>query len=134
MLKIKSFFKNFQNLKTLAKDDKRIEEAIKSKITFKSSLIFFAVSNVGMLLYFVIKYNENNYDLSLTRYISRKTGSIGNITIPQWLRKYVYEGYMKMYSVDKEEILDQNLENYTTIKEFFTRKIDVIIKFFIYIA
>ena len=128
MLKIKSFFKNFQNLKTLAKDDKRIEEAIKSKITFKSSLIFFAVSNVGMLLYFVIKYNENNYDLSLTRYISRKTGSIGNITIPQWLRKYVYEGYMKMYSVDKEEILDQNLENYTTIKDFFTRKIDVIIK------
>jgi len=125
MLKIKTFLKNFQNLKKLAKDDKQIQEAIKSKITFKSSFIFFAVSNVGMLLYFVIKYNEKNYDLSLSRYISRKTGSFGNITIPKWLRKYVYEGYIKMYSVNKEEILDQNLENYTNIKDFFTRKIDV---------
>ncbi len=125
MIKLKNFFKNFQSLKSMVKDEKKLEETFKSKISFKTTFIFFTVSNVGGILYFLFKYNETNPDLSLTRYISRKTCSIGNITIPIILRKYVYEAYMKIYSVNKEEILDQNLENYANVKEFFTRKIDV---------
>ncbi len=126
MLRIKNFLNTLKNFQAIAKDDKKLEEAIKSKISFKSTFIFFTVTNIGGLIYFVLKYNESNYDISFTRYLSRLTGRIGNTTIPVSVRKYVYEYYIWLYSVNKEEILDKNLENYVNIKDFFTRKIDVI--------
>lgn len=125
MLRLKNFFKNFQSFKEMAKNDKQLEEAFKSKFSFKTSFLIFAGTNIGAALFFLIKFNDSNPDISISRFISRKTGIIGEITIPKFLRKHVYEAYMKMYNVNKEEILDQNLENYTNIKEFFTRKIDV---------
>ena len=125
MLKLKNFINSIKNFRTLNKDDKKLEDIIKSKISFKSSFLLFTFANVGTLLYFLFKYNEKNYDISLTRYVSRLTGRIGNTTIPVSLRKYVYEYYIKLYSVNKEEMLDKNLENYSNIKDFFTRKIDV---------
>jgi len=123
---MKNFFNSLKNFQALAKDDKKLEEAIKSTISFKSTFLFFTVTNIGALIYFVLKYNESNHDISFTRYVSRLTGRIGNITIPIFLRKYVYNYYMWLYSVNKDEILDKNLENYANIKDFFTRKIDVI--------
>jgi len=86
---------------------------------------FGLASNFAAFIYFLIRFNNYNFDLSPGRFISRRVGRIGDITIPSFMREKVYNMYMKIYNVNKEEILDQNLENYKTIKEFFIRKIDV---------
>jgi hypothetical protein len=80
------------------------------------------------MYYAIINYNKNNYNISFTRYISRKAGQLGEITIPQSMRGFIYRRYMKIYNVDEEEILDGDLKNYKTIKEFFIRKIKVLFK------
>lgn len=103
----------------------REKETLSRAFTMKRFMAFVVFSNIFGVAYFILKYNITNPSLSLSRYVSRKTGQVGEITIPTFMRELVYKGYIKMYSVNKEEILDQNLKNYRTIKEFFIRKIDV---------
>jgi MFS-type transporter involved in bile tolerance (Atg22 family) len=121
----KKILGGFKELKATFKDERKKSEFIANILTSKKMIIYGLTCNVIGVAYFMGKVNQNNYDLSMSRWVSRKVGKVGDITIPTFLRKYVYAGYMKMYDINKEEILDQNLENYKTIKEFFIRKIDV---------
>jgi MFS-type transporter involved in bile tolerance (Atg22 family) len=121
----KKILGGLKELKATFKDERKKSEFIANILTSKKMIIYGLTCNVIGVAYFMGKVNQNNYDLSMSRWVSRKVGKVGDITIPTFLRKYVYAGYMKMYDINKEEIFDQNLENYKTIKEFFIRKIDV---------
>ena len=49
-----------------------------------------------------------------------------NITVPTFLRSTVYGFYMKLYNVNREEIEEQDLTKYRSLKDFFIRKIKVL--------
>lgn len=121
----KKFLGGLKEIKSTFKDERKKSEFIANIFTSKKLVIYGLTCNIIGIAYFMGKVNDKNLDLSMSRWVSRKVGRVGDITIPTFLRKYVYTGYMKMYNINKEEILDQNLENYKTIKEFFIRKIDV---------
>ena len=128
----KNLFAGLRELRSNIKDEKKKNDILLNVLTSKKLFIFGMSLNVLGLAYFMSIGNNSNLDFSMSRYVSRKVGKIGDITIPSFMRKYVYSGYMKIYNINKEEILDQDLENYKTIKEFFIRKIDVSkIKFYI---
>jgi hypothetical protein len=132
----KNLFAGLRELRSNMKDEKKKNDILLNVLTSKKLFIFGMSLNVLGLAYFMSKGNDSNLDFSMSRYLSRKVGKIGDITIPTFMRKSIYSGYMKMYNINKEEILDQNLENYKTIKEFFIRKIDVKskIKFYIFLV
>jgi hypothetical protein len=105
-----------------------MKEFLLASLTLKRFMTFCSVTYFIGMYYAIINYNKNNYNISFTRYISRKAGQLGEITIPQSMRGFIYRRYMKIYNVDEEEILDGDLKNYKTIKEFFIRKIKVLFK------
>jgi hypothetical protein len=121
----KKILSNFTKAKTIYRDDRQLNDSLLRLLTSKRLFIFGIVSNIIGLAYYLGKYNETNIDLSMSRYLSRKVGIIGNITIPIFMRKFVYERYMGIYNVKREEILEQDLQSYKTVKDFFIRKIDV---------
>lgn len=108
-------------------EDRRI--FLLSKMTLKNFIIFGLVTNVFSTLVLMPIYNETYINLSLSRLVSRIVGRLGEINLPTFMRRGILESYIKFYRVNKEEILDPELTNYKTIKEFFIRKIKV--KFFL---
>jgi hypothetical protein len=122
--KLKNIFHKFQELRKISDTQKFNEEMIKI-FSVKRFIIVSAIGNISAYLFYLAYYNEKNLDVSLGRGVSRRVGLISNVTIPDFMKDYLYGGYMKMYNVNKEEILDQNLKNYKNIREFFIRKIDV---------
>ncbi len=114
--------KEFQNV---LQDERQRKDLLLRTLTSKKLITFGIVSNFAGVLFYMVKLNDNNVDRSLSRFVSRQAGRIGNLTIPTFLRPTVYKAYMKMYNVNREEILDQNLKNYNNIKDFFIRHIDV---------
>lgn len=91
------------------------------KKTFKGLLL---TSGIGVL-YLYPKFNNDNYNRSITRYVSRKVGQLMNITIPVSLRESLYLKYIELYNVNTDEIIEKDLKKYETLKEFFTREINV---------
>lgn len=124
-LNFKNISSKFKEASSLISDKRRLNELIMNKMSLKKFMLFVIISNVTGIAYFTNKYNNSNYDLSLSRYLSRKFGNITNIPLPLFLREYVYKGYMKLYKINKEEILNSDLRSYKTIKEFFIREIKV---------
>ncbi len=96
-----------------------------SKMTLKNFIVFGLLTNVVSTFVLMPIYNDTYINLSLSRFVSRIAGRIGDIKLPMFMRQHIFETYMKIYKVNKEEILDQELNNYNTIKEFFIRKINV---------
>ena len=93
--------------------------------TLRRLFIYTIVTNGIGLLYYIGKNNIDTYNMSYSRFMSRCTGKIMNITVPTFLRKYVYGFYIKFYNVNKDEIKEQNLSTYRSLKDFFIREIDV---------
>jgi phosphatidylserine decarboxylase len=125
MMKFKNLFKRATEAKHALKDEKLVTNAIMENITFKRFFIYSTVTNIGAALIILGFYNYKYPELSIGRWVSRQTGRIGEIKIPKFMRKFVYNRYISMYSVNKEEMIEQNLESYENIKDFFTRKIDM---------
>jgi len=125
------FKKKYQKLLNLSKilaNKKERDSFLLSKLTFKNFLIFGIATNIGLTLLAIPFYNETYINLSLSRFISRISGKIGNIPVPQILRENVYDFYSYFYGVNKDEILEKELKNFRTIKDFFIREIDVNLK------
>ncbi len=96
-------------------------QQIKSKMSFEK-LVFGGILCFAFLYPF---FNNSNLNLSFTRIVSRLIGKLGNCKLPLFIRSTVLNGYIKVFNVNKEEILDQELNNYETVKDFFIRKINV---------
>jgi hypothetical protein len=100
---------------------KRKIQQIKSKMLFQK-LLFGGILCVAFLYPF---FNNTNLNLSITRIVSRLVGKVGDCKLPMFIRSTVLNGYIKVFNVNKEEIMDQELNNYETVKDFFIRKINV---------
>lgn len=96
-----------------------------SKLSSGKSFFYIVMTSNIFMVYLYIKYNESNYNHSLSRYVSRKVGSIMNINVPSFLRESLYKIYIKNYNVNRDEMIEKDLNKYENLKEFFTRKIDV---------
>ena len=94
-------------------------------ITFRRLVKYTILTNFFALGYYLFKYNDKRYDLSMSRYLSRKVGFISQLKIPVFMRKHIFNFYCYFYNVNTDDILDQNFENYKTLNEFFIRKIKV---------
>lgn len=124
---MKKILGSFKQAINITKDQRQSEEALQKIFTSKKLFIYGLFFNVVGVGFYMCKFNENNYDMSLSRFVSRLAGRFGDITVPKFLRKHVYSAYMKMYNVNFDEITDKNLENYKCIKDFFIREINVIL-------
>lgn len=114
-----------QEFRSNFRDPKKFQIMINKIITLKNIFSLLIISNVAGFIIFTRKINEQ-VEISFTRYLSRKIGSISNITIPSFLRNKLYGLYIQLYNVNKDEILEQDLTKYKNIKEFFIRQINVI--------
>lgn len=63
------------------------------------------------------------YSMLPLRILSRFAGKLMNITIPVKYRERVFRFYARKFNCNLEEILNENLESYTCIADFFYRKI-----------
>lgn len=97
-----------------------------SKFTFKNFVVVGLLTNVVSTIVLMPFFNETYINLSLSRFVSRMVGKIADTKIPEFMRRHIYESYIRFYNVNQDEILDQDLTNYKTIKDFFIRKINVI--------
>jgi phosphatidylserine decarboxylase len=59
----------------------------------------------------------------MTRRLSRWTGYACNMPLPPYLRKYMYLGFGKLYGVNFDDILEEDINNFRTFNQFFTREI-----------
>ena len=121
----KKKIKSLINLYQILKNPRDRKEFLLSKLTFKNFLIFGIITNIGTTLLFLPVYNETYINLSISRLISRFSGKIGNTQIPSILREKVYNFYSYFYGVNKSEIVEKDLKNFKSIKDFFIREIDV---------
>lgn len=55
--------------------------------------------------------------------MSQFTGLIMNTPLPPILRKYVYFGFGKIYGVNFDEIKEEDINNFRTFNQFFTREL-----------
>lgn len=63
------------------------------------------------------------YAMLPLRIISRFSGKLLNLNIPEKYRAKVYRAYAKKYGCNLDEMLDEDLTHYKSIAEFFYRKI-----------
>jgi len=127
---ITTFLQNLKNYNVKSTAERSIVQTDLLKnyykiFTFRRLFVYGLISNILGVLYYVIKLNENSYNLSFSRLISRKVGKIMDIKIPKFMRQLCYGRYIWFYGVNKEEIEIQDLEQYKTFREFFTRTIRV---------
>jgi hypothetical protein len=118
-------WRQYKYLKSIYKDKRHFNQEIYSFLTSKTFIKYFMCFNLIVAAYTLPKYNYQNYKLSYSRWLSRQIGRVGDISIPEFMRKSLYNFYVKMYSVNSEEILNQDLNSYKTIKDFFIREINV---------
>jgi len=59
------------------------------------------------------------------RSLSKAIVAFTHLPIPVLMRKKVFGLFIKIFKVNKDEVLDQNLSNYRSLNEFFTRKINL---------
>ena len=64
-----------------------------------------------------------DYAFDLSRNVSRITGKIANVTIPESLRPFIFTKFSAAYGVKLNEMEEPDLTKYKTFLEFFTRKI-----------
>jgi len=128
---VKLFFKNITMYGNKSDSEKNMTKTglfqnFGKIFTIRRLIIYSLVSNFIGIAYYVSKYNVDSYNLSYSRFISRTTGRVMNITVPTFLRSTVYGFYMKLYNVNREEIEEQDLTKYRSLKDFFIRKIKVL--------
>jgi hypothetical protein len=104
-----------------------IRNFLASQANFKRLFKWTMILNFAYFGYYLILHNEEQYNWSFTRGVSRRVGYLAQMKIPETLRNPIFNYYCKVYNVNKEEILDQNFKNYKSINEFFIRKIKVIL-------
>jgi hypothetical protein len=121
----KRLFEKTQAFKNTLRDPKTRSEYIFKLLTSKKFLMFGLFSNLFGIVFLSFSFNDKFVDKSFTRFISRWAGRLGNVNVPEFMREGLYNLYMNIYNVNREEILDQNLKNYKNIKDFFIRQIDV---------
>ncbi|EPZ35293.1 Phosphatidylserine decarboxylase-related domain-containing protein [Rozella allomycis CSF55] len=60
-----------------------------------------------------------------TRYISYSWGKFTSLKLPRPLRKPVLGLYTKVFGCDLDDLVNKNLEEYESLQDYFTRKIDM---------
>lgn len=102
-----------------------LNNSILNRMTYKRLIQYTIITNTIALMYYLFKYNDKSYNLSFTRWLSRKVGWLTRVELPKFLRKHVFDIYCNFYNVNREDILDPNFENYKSVNDFFIRKIKV---------
>jgi hypothetical protein len=121
----KKLIKNLYILKESLKNPQEKQRLFEKAVSSKYLLGYLIFSNIFGFIFFFPKINNNNYDLSYTRYISRKIGKLMDITIPEFLRSPIYNLYIKFFGVDINDLEETDLKKYKNIQEFFIRKVKV---------
>jgi len=117
-MKLKNFFKVMRN----PNDRKNF---LLSKLTLKNFIIYGMLTNIVSTIILIPIFNDSYINLSISRLVSRMIGKIGDLNIPLFMRNNVFSSYIRFYKVNRDEILDPDLNNYNTVKDFFIRKIKV---------
>lgn len=118
VMKFRKFIKIMRN-----PDDRK--NFLLSKLTLKNFIIYGLLTNVVSTIILIPIFNDSYINLSISRLVSRMVGRIGDFHIPLFMRNNVFSSYIRFYKVNQDEILDPELQNYNTIKDFFIRKIKV---------
>ena len=63
------------------------------------------------------------FRVSLTRVMSRMTGRLTNMPLPPYIRGGIYSAFGKLYGVNFNDILVQDLNSFRTFNQFFTREL-----------
>lgn len=58
----------------------------------------------------------------MTRKLSKITGKLTNLYLPQGFRKPIFEAFAKIYKVDLNDI-EEDLSSFPSFNAFFTRKV-----------
>lgn len=109
-----------------------LEEYRKSKMglfTFRRLWVYTLITNFVAITYYTIISNERTYSMSVSRAISKRIGWIMDLSVPTFMRKFVFGFYIWFYNVNKDDILESDLTKYRSLSEFFTRKIKVFLLF-----
>lgn len=65
------------------------------------------------------------YKMLPLKLISRIMGWVACLYIPVWLRPFIFNFYIKIFSCHAHEMYNQDLKSYRTISDFFRRKINM---------
>lgn len=114
----------------------KILSIIKGKYNRQS---VFSISNYFLKSFSILKYLlltilsylsvlitfSHSFTRIITVIISKIVGFIISIPVPYYLRAIVYNIYIKIYKVNKNDIKNKNLYSYRSINDFFIREIDI---------
>ena len=74
--------------------------------------------------YFIAREQKaTTYRVSLTRRVSQFTGFITTVPLPPGLRALIYRGFGSIYNVNFDEMRVENLNDFRTFNQFFTREL-----------
>jgi hypothetical protein len=68
-------------------------------------------------------YKFIKYTISFSRIVSRFTGFLCSLWLPRPFRYLLYGAYCKAYGIDMSEVAEEDLGEYKTFTEFFTRRL-----------
>jgi len=69
------------------------------------------------------RQQDMKYRVSFTRIMSKMTGSLTSMPLPPYFRSSLYSAFGKVYGVNFNDILVQDLNQFRTFNEFFTREL-----------
>lgn len=76
-----------------------------------------------LLTYYVLSGDSDyRYQLSYSRKISRLSGYMSQVSIPEVMRVPIYSIYGYIYKVNKDE-MEQDLREFRNFSEYFTRRV-----------
>ena len=78
----------------------------------------------GGYFYYIAKDSDaQRYRVSLSRRVSRFTGYVTSMPLPPGLRMGLYRAFGSVYGVKFDEMLVENLNDFRTFNQFFTREL-----------
>lgn len=116
--------KVIRRLKLLRNPSERLY-IYKTQFTFKNFLCFTILANAAASLIIFALYNDLYFKFSFTRLISKFYGKLSDLSLPLYIRSELFSVYSYFYQIDLDHLLDKDLENFQSFKEFFIRKIKV---------
>ena len=84
----------------------------------------FGATFAAYLFFFYLRARRQQdlqYRVSFTRIISRMTGRLTSMPLPPYFRSSLYSAFGKVYGVNFDDILVQDLNQFRTFNEFFAR-------------
>ncbi len=120
----KKFYKMIKFLQVMSNSEDR-KIYLSSKLKLKNFIYYSLIINSVLSFTILTFINDSYIDLLFNRYFSRIAGKLTEIKIPKFLREEIYNYYIKFYKINKDDILNSELANYETFKDFYIREINV---------